>query len=350
MGSTRARRRGRSEAKYPFDQVNAMNAYDVVEQTARDAYGRLVSFLAINWRDIDAAQDAISDAFLVALETWPRVGVPDKPEAWLLTAARRKLIDQARRNRIYNRIAPTLLLMSEEAEQSTSSDTVFPDERLKMLFLCAHPGIDPKVRTPLMLQTVLGIDAARIASVFTVKPSTMGQRLTRAKTKIRSESMLFNMPDAEELPQRLDSVLEAIFAAYGTGWDEVTETNTHRKGLTEEAIYLGRLLSQFMPHEPEVQGLLALMLHLEARRDARLDESGNYVPLSEHNPASWSKTLIQEAESCLNKASQARNADPYGPYLAQRGDEGRGSIKRMDEGNCTKPSIAQILWTYSRKI
>src|SRR5262249_8752668 len=149
------------------------------------------------------------------------------------------------------------------------------DERLKMLFLCAHPAIDPKVRTPLMLQTVLGIDAARIAAAFMVKPSTMGQRLTRAKAKIRSERMLFDLPDEKELPQRLDSVLETIFAAYGSGWDEVTETRPHRQELAEEAICLGRLLSRFMPDEPEVQGLLALMLHFEARRDARLDDSGN---------------------------------------------------------------------------
>ncbi|MCM3627683.1 hypothetical protein M3194_09920 [Paenibacillus glycanilyticus] len=132
-----------------------------------------------------------------------------------------------------------------------------------------------------MLQTVLGIDASRIASSFIIKPSTMSQRLTRVKTKIRAERLTFEMPDAEEIPDRIDSVLEAIYAAYGTGWDEAAIADSPRRKLAEEAIYLGRLLLPFAPHEPEVYGLLALMLHCEARREARHDDEGNYVPLSE---------------------------------------------------------------------
>jgi predicted RNA polymerase sigma factor len=282
-----------------------MNAHNAIEQAARESYGRLVAYLAARWRDLAAVEDALADAFLSALETWPHNGVPDKPEAWLLTAARRRLIDGARRARVHAKAAPTLFAMAEEAQKLASSDITFPDERLKMLFICAHPAIDPIVRTPLMLQIVLGIDAARIASAFVIKPSTMGQRLTRAKAKIRDAYIKFELPDAKELPNRLDSVLEAIYAAYGSGWDDVAGVDPRRKGLAEEAIYMGRLLLRFMPAEPEVQGLLALMLHCEARRDARRNATGHYVPLSEQDISLWSRTMIKEAERCLSDAAQA---------------------------------------------
>ncbi|CAG7616543.1 RNA polymerase sigma factor [Paenibacillus allorhizosphaerae] len=281
-----------------------MNTQHIIELTARESYGRLVAYLSVRWRDVEAAEDALADAFLIALETWPRIGVPDKPEAWLLTTARRRLIDRARRGRIHERVMPALQAMSEEVQQRSSSGMDFPDERLKMLLMCTHPSIDPSVRTPLMLQTVLGIDAARIASSFIVKPSTMGQRLTRVKANLRAKDVKFEMPHPEQWPERLDSVLEAIYAAYGSGWDDVTGVDERRKGLAEEAIYLGRLLVRFMPEEPEAQALLALMLHCEARRDARRDVGGNYVPLSEQDMTLWSETMIAEAERCLHRAAQ----------------------------------------------
>ncbi|KIL39894.1 RNA polymerase sigma70 factor [Gordoniibacillus kamchatkensis] len=282
-----------------------MNAHNAVERTARDCYGRLVAYLAVSWRDLAAAEDALADAFVAALETWPRAGVPDKPEAWLLTAARRRLVDGARRARVHDHAVRSLSVMADEADRFADFDAAFPDERLKMLFLCAHPEIDPSVRTPLMLQTVLGLDAARIASAFVVKPSAMGQRLTRAKAKIRDARLKFELPGTNELPQRLDAVLEAIYAAYGSGWDDVDGVDPRRKGLAEEAIYLGKLLARLMPAEPEVQGLLALMLHCEARRDARRDEKGSYVPLSEQNISLWLRPMMEEAERCLQSAAQA---------------------------------------------
>ncbi|MEC0177431.1 sigma factor [Paenibacillus favisporus] len=282
-----------------------MEAHQVIEQTARNAYGRLLSYLAVNWRDLQAVEDAIGDAFLAALETWPKIGIPDKPEAWLVTAARRRLIDRARRTRVSESALPTLIAMSEDTQRLASSNTGFPDERLRMMFLCTHPAIDPAMRTPLMLQTVLGIDAARIASAFIVKPSTMSQRLTRVKAKIRTERITFELPDAEEIPNRLDSVLEAIYAAYGSGWDEAASADSPHRRLAEESIYLGRLLLQFNPREPEVNGLLALMLHCEARVGARHDEEGNYIPLSQQDCARWEQGMILEAERYLHIASQA---------------------------------------------
>ncbi|WP_248925637.1 RNA polymerase sigma factor [Paenibacillus hamazuiensis] len=282
-----------------------MNVHHAVEQAARDSYGRLVAYLAARWHDIATVEDALSGAFVAALETWPRTGVPDKPEAWLLTAARRKLIDGARRARVQAKAEPALLAMAEEARRWSRSDEDFPDERLRMMFMCAHPDIDPSMHTPLMLQTVLGIDAARIASAFIVKPSTMGQRLSRAKAKIREERIRFEFPDESELPQRLGAVLEAVYAAYGSGWDDAAGADPRRKGLTGEAVYLGRLLVRFMPDEPEALGLLALMLHCEARLEARRNAAGSYVPLSEQDTALWSRVLIGEAERILSCAAQA---------------------------------------------
>lgn len=195
--------------------------------------------------------------------------------------------------------------MADEAQKWASSATNFPDERLQMLFICAHPEIAPSIRTPLMLQTVLGIDAARIAAAFIVKPSTMGQRLTRAKAKMRESGIRFELPGPDEWPERLEAVLEAIYVAYGSGWNDAEGFDQRNRGMAEEAIYLGKLLLRFMPEEPEVLGLLALMLHCEARRGARRLASSRYVPLSEQDVSLWSGTLIAEAEQYLHNASKA---------------------------------------------
>ena len=178
----------------------------------------------------------------------------------------------------------------------------FPDERLKLLFVCAHPAIDPAMHTPLMLQTVLGIDAARIAGAFLVSPKTMGQRLVRAKTKIRHGGIQFEIPQEQDLPQRLDAVLEAIYAAFGIGWDDMAGADQRGQNLAEEAIWLARVLLQLMPNQAEVHGLLALMLYSEARRPARRGPDGRYIPLSEQDPKQWSLPLIEEAERHLAEA------------------------------------------------
>ncbi|WP_036745854.1 RNA polymerase sigma factor [Paenibacillus sp. UNC451MF] len=283
-----------------------MQTRQIIEQTARESYGRLVAFLAVRWRDLAAAEDALADAFLAALEKWPVTGVPDTPEAWLLTAARRRLIDGTRHTRVEAGAKQALITMAEDAQQWAGTETSFPDERLKMLFICSHPGIDPAVRTPLILQSVLGLDAARIASAFVVKPATMGQRLTRAKAKLKSDGIRFDLPGKDEWPERLDAVLEAIYAAYGSGWDDIAGIDPRRKGLAEEAIFMGRLIVRFMPDEPEALGLLALMLHCEARHHLRREEAGGYVPLSEQDHSRWSIEMIEEAEHCLRTAAQGK--------------------------------------------
>jgi RNA polymerase sigma-70 factor (ECF subfamily) len=281
----------------------AANAHEAVERAARESYGRLLAFLSARSRDIAAAEDALSEAFGAALGAWPASGIPASPEAWLLTAARRRLTDAARRRQVREQAMPDLLLAAEEAEARAADPSGLGDERLKLLFVSAHPDIDAAIRTPLMLQTVLGLDAARIASVFCISPAAMARRLTRAKDRIRRQHIPFEVPAADELAPRLDAVLEAIYAAYGSGWDDVAGGNPSLRGLTGEALYLGRLVVRLLPGEPEARGLLALMLHCEARRAARRNERGAYVPLAEQDCLLWSPPLVEAAEEELARAS-----------------------------------------------
>ncbi len=275
------------------------STHRTVERVARESYGRLVAYLSSQTRDVASAEDALSNALVAALKTWPRDGVPQNPEGWLLTSARRSFIDLVRHQRVAEASESTLLLLREEPREGT----LFQDERLKLLFVCAHPAIDPAMHTPLMLQTVLGLDAARIAHAFLVSPTTMGQRLVRAKTKIRRGGIQFAVPEENELPQRLDAVLEAIYAAFGIGWDDMTGVDQRGRDLAEESIWLARVLLQLMPTEAEVRGLLALMLHCEARRPARRGPDGRYIPLTEQDSQHWSLPLIEEAERHLAEAS-----------------------------------------------
>jgi len=279
------------------------NTERTIERIARESYGRLVAYLSSHTRDMASAEDALSEALVAALRTWPRDGVPQKPEAWLLTTARHSLIDLARHKQVALASEPTLVLLRQNSEEAALA-MEFPDERLKLLFVCAHPAIDPNMHTPLMLQAVLGLDAARIAQAFLLPPATMGQRLVRAKTKIRDGGIQFEIPHERELPQRLEAVLEAIYAAFGIGWDDLVGVDQRGRDLAEEAIWLARVLLQLMPGEAEVQGLLSLMLHCEARRSARRGPDGRYVPLSEQDPRLWLLPLIEEAERHLAEATR----------------------------------------------
>ncbi|MBN9079325.1 MAG: RNA polymerase subunit sigma-70 [Rhizobiales bacterium 65-79] len=272
------------------------------EAAARRSYGKLVAFLSARTRDVAAAEDALADAFASALARWPVAGIPDNPEAWLMAAARRKAIDGVRRQRTRVNADPHLKLMAEEASEVIEEGGI-PDERLRLMFACAHPAIDPAIRAPLILQTILGFDAARIASAFLVSPSTMGQRLVRAKARIRETGIPFRIPDRPELPERLDAVLAAIYAAFAEGWADPAGTETRRRELAGEAIWLGRLVASLMPNEPEALGLVSLMLFAEARRAARRDTNGGYVPLAEQDVTKWDQTLITEAEGLLLRAS-----------------------------------------------
>lgn len=279
------------------------HAHRSAEQAARQSYGRLLAILSARTRDIAASEDALHDAFERALERWPLDGVPERPEAWLLQVARNRNLDAWRHQQVQDAAAQTLQVLAETMEDEPQGEAAVPDERMRLLFVCAHPAIDGAARAPLMLQTVLGLDAARIANAFLVAPATLGQRLVRAKSRIRAAGIGFEYPRAEELPRRLQDVLDGIYAAYGTGWDDVEGADASHRGLTLEAIELGRILCALMPGEPEPRGLLALMLFCESRARARRDDHGAYVPLDAQDPARWNEDMRLEAERQLARAA-----------------------------------------------
>ncbi len=271
------------------------------ERVARESYGRLVAFLAARTRDVAAAEDALGEAFAAALRTWPLDGLPENPDAWLLTAARRRQTDALRRRQTRAAGEEHADLVAGEAEALGEEREVIPDRRLALMFACAHPAIERGVRTPLILQTILGLTAEDIAAAFLLPPRTMGQRLVRAKQRIRDAGIPFCVPDAEELPERLSAVLDAIYAAYTRGWNEVE--NDARVELADEAIWLGRVVVSLLPDESEAKGMLALMLYTAARRAARSDATGAYVPLEAQDTRLWDSSLIAAAETHLHEAS-----------------------------------------------
>ncbi len=282
-----------------------MEGRRAAELAARQSFGKLVAWLTARCGDVAAAEDALGDAFLAALRRWPSEGVPRSPEAWLLVVARRRLIDRARRDRTLELLLPELDAAAPGLDPEPSENAMeIPDERLRLLFLCAHPAIDPGLQAPLMLQTVLGLTAHRIAAAFLVAPATMGQRLVRAKAKIREARIPFVLPGPEALPARSAAVLQAIYAAYTAGRDGGGDTGGST-ALTREALLLARLCADLLPEEPEALGLLALLLHGEARHGARRAADGSYVPLLEQEPGRWDAALIAEAEATLTRASRA---------------------------------------------
>lgn len=283
--------------------MTEIGAREAVSRTARTSYGRLLAYVAARTRDIAAAEDALADAFAAALRRWPETGIPDSPEAWLLTVARRAAARSARGADHMDAARPLLDLMMEETMERAPPD--FPDERLKLMFACAHPAIDQSLRSALILQTVIGLDAARIARAFVVQPATMGQRLSRAKAKIKVAGIPFRVPEGDELAARLDDVLMAVYAAYGLGWERPGGMAAGRRAedLAGEALYLARLVAGLMPGQPEPLGLLALMLYCEARRATRRGPDGAYMPLAQQDRTQWDAAMVAEAERTLKAAA-----------------------------------------------
>jgi RNA polymerase sigma-70 factor (ECF subfamily) len=288
-----------------------VTAREAAEAVARRSYGKLVALLASRTRDVAGAEDALAEAFASALVDWPKNGVPRTPEAWLLTVARRRLIDATRRRQSAEDGARHVKLMAEELEAAAAAESDVPDERLALMFACAHPALDPAIRAPLILQTILGFDAAAIGSAFLVSPATMSQRLVRAKHKIRAAGIPLQVPEGAGLAERLPPVLEAIYAAFAEGWSDPAGSDERRRNLADEGIWLGRLVASLLPDEPEALGLLSLMLHAQARRRARRDEQGEYVPLPEQDPERWDAALIDEADALLARASALPGAGRY---------------------------------------
>lgn len=311
-------------------------ARKAAERVARESYGRLLAFLAARTRDVAGAEDALAEAFASALASWPDTGVPANPDAWLLTVARRRQTDAIRRRQTRTAGEAHVQLMTDEIEEAAANPEPIPDRRLALMFACAHPDIEPGMRAPLILQTILGMTAIDIAAAFLIPPATMGQRLVRAKARIKETGIPFAVPEHEDLASRLDAVLEAIYAAYSKGWAEIGDTAADR--LADEAIWLGRLVVSLLADEPEAKGMLALMLYTEARRQARRDASGAYVPLEEQDVGLWDEPMIMSAETLLRGANRG---GPTGRYQIEAAIQS-AHIARRVTGISNWPAIVRL--------
>jgi RNA polymerase sigma-70 factor (ECF subfamily) len=264
----------------------------------------LLALLARQWHDIAAAEDALAEALARALQSWPQHGVPASPEAWLLTVARNQLRRDARTHRMAQ--DPALAPLWWTDESTTPEPVAVPDHRLRLMFVCAHPAIDEAIRPALMLQTVLGLEAAHMAPAFLLSPDAMAKRLVRAKSKIKAARIPFEAPDADELPERVHAVLEALYGAYG-----LAGPAPQGLGLSEEALTLSALVAEHLPDHAEVLGLHALLLLAESRKPAARDAAGRYVPLDQQDPRQWHRGLIQRGLAVLQAAADLHDPGPF---------------------------------------
>ena len=267
---------------------------------ARDSYGRLFALLAASTGDLAGAEDALGDAFERALRTWPSQGVPGSPCAWLLAVARNRLRDEWKSARTQRSVRLDAGLGSLAHVDDLDVDAV-PDRRLELMLVCAHPAVQPAVRTPLMLNTVLGFTAEQVGRAFSVPASTMATRLVRAKKRIKAAGVPFRIPDRADLPGRMASVLEAVYGVYVIDW----ATGPQHRQLPSEALHLAEVLATLVPGDPEARGLAALIELSAARAPARVGADGCFVPLAEQDPSLWDPRLIGQAHDHL-RAAHAR--------------------------------------------
>ena len=292
--------------------AHPLNEPGVVQQRVadlvRDSYGRLLAVLAAPTRDIAAAEDALADALERALARWPDDGIPDNPDGWVLTVARNRLRDMwksaaYRTTTIIDEIGDAPITLEDDMP-------AIPDRRLELMLVCAHPAIAGNIRTPLMLQTVLGVEAAAIAEAFAVEPATMAQRLVRAKKRIRDAGIPFVLPERDDLAARLPAVLEAVYGAYAIDW-QLSPQGPPIDTLSAEALHLALVLADLLPAEPEALGLAALVCLSESRREARRTEGGGFVPLDEQDTARWDTALIARGEALLRRAHDLGRPDRF---------------------------------------
>jgi RNA polymerase sigma-70 factor (ECF subfamily) len=280
-----------------------------VERVFRSEHARAVAVLARVFGDIGVAEDAVADAFAAAVERWPRDGLPPSPAGWIITTARNRAIDRLRREASRaDRHAQAVLL---HARDEPIEEGAVPDERLRLIFTCCHPALGRAAQVALTLRLVGGLTTPEIARAFLVPEPTLAQRLVRAKGKIRDARIPYRVPEADELPRRLQAVLAVVYLVFNEGYLASSGTGLVRGELCAEAIRLGRQLAELLPREPEVLGLLALMLLSESRRAARTDASGGLVPLGEQDRGRWDRVLIAEGQAIVRECLRRNQPGPY---------------------------------------
>ncbi|MET7875302.1 RNA polymerase sigma factor [Micromonospora sp. DT68] len=289
-----------------------------VEAVFREERGRLLASLVHRFGDLDLAEEVTSEAIEAALVHWPAEGVPSRPGAWLLTTARRRAVDRLRRDRV---LATRLAVLQAEAERAgpappADADRDLPDDRLALFFTCAHPALPSQDRGALTLRFLAGLTTTEVARAFLVPPTTMAQRLVRAKRKIRDARIPFRVPGADELPERLPTVLQAVYSIFTEGYAASSGPDLQRTDLTEEAIRLARILRRLLPGEQEVAGLLALMLLTDARRAARTGPDGEVVLLDDQDRTRWDHAMIDEGRALVLVALTGGQPGPYGVQAA----------------------------------
>ena len=290
-----------------------MPATSEIERVFRAEYGRAVAVLVRVCGDIDTAEEAVQDAFAAALERWPQTGVPPSPAGWIITTARNRAVDRFRResSRDARQAAAVALLEWDEPGDGSLEEESVRDDQLRMIFTCCHPALAPNVQVALTLRLLGGLTTAEIARAFLVPEATMAQRLVRAKGKIRDARIPYRVPETHELPQRLRSVLAVVYLVFNEGYAASAGDRLIRDDLCAEAIRLGRLLHELMPAEPEVMGLLALMLLIESRRSARTTADGAMVRLAEQDRTSWDRALIAEGQALVRQCLAIGRPGPY---------------------------------------
>lgn len=296
----------------------ATDAETSVEAVFREERGRLLAALVSRFGDLDLAEEATSEAIEAALRHWPVDGVPSKPGAWLLTTARRRAVDRLRRDQVLASRIAVLQVEADRAEPGPPADAdgELPDERLQLFFTCAHPALPSEDRTALTLRCLAGLTTPEVARAFLVPAATMAKRITRAKKRIRDLRIPFRVPGADELPQRLPGVLQVLYSIFTEGYAASTGPRLQRLDVAEEAIRLARVLHRLMPAEREVAGLLALMLLVYARRDARTGPGGELVLLEDQDRAVWDRPMIEEGRALVLVALTGGQPGAYGVQAA----------------------------------